>query len=453
MIAVYRLVLLLCSNFVGVFSKNESELIKALLTNYNTYVRPATESGRPVSVSFDLRLTKLVRLDIKAQEMVINGKVLMKWQDTRLTWSASEYNGTNRLVVPNQLFWTPDIMLHNTAADTSVSGTDVYKAHLRVNNNGTVLWMSPVTLHSSCDINIKWFPFDSQVCGLVFGSTSMTKEMLDLKFYKQPKSVEAFRDKFHYSSGIWSVGELSSQLIFQVYDCCPDPFSLMQFELKVARLPAYYVLYLVLPCLCLCFMSLCIFFIPPDTGERTGFGITVVLAMSVYLLVISDKLPEKSNQRPLIGVLYIILFFIMSGTLLAVVFTTHLAFKRTKPPRTLRHFFCNRCLKKKRKKEIDARRFGNEQPGTHRNEKGHENLDKNNDDVIELTLHRRRTFLRTSSNLHREFAFVSPEEEKEIENQDKWKEIAESFDRIFFWIFTTLSFVVPLVTTLSYMNG
>jgi len=351
------------------------------------------------------------------------------------------------LVAPSSLFWTPDVLLYNTAYDESVSGSDVYKANLQIDDNGTVSWMSPVTLKSSCDISVKWFPFDVQKCSLVFGSISMTKKKLTLLPFSKPESPTAFQGQFHYSSGVWNVQSVSTEVREILYPCCNSPFSIIEFTLSMKRLPLYYVLYLVLPCLCLSLLSPFVFFVPPESGERIGFGITIVLAMSVYLLVISDKLPEKSNESPLIGVLYTELFFIMIGTLLAIVFTTHIAYKITKPPRKLRHVFCNRCTSMRRKKkEVDVGR-SNDTLATQSNIE----MEYMNEAGKDLTIHRRKTFSRAPSKLPRELTFLSPEEEKELKNQEEWKEIAERIDRISFWIFMVLTFIFPILTAIAYI--
>ena len=433
----------------------ESSLLANLTAGYNAHVRPTISSASPTIVGFDLRLNKIVKLDIKEQELVINGRVMMVWVDPRLKWDKKKHNGTEFLVAPSSLFWLPDILLYNTAFDTSYSATDVYKANLRIDDNGKVTWMSPVTLKSSCNIEVKWFPFDKQSCALTFGSISHTKANLELKFFKQPTSVTDFRGKFSVSSGVWTIKSLTPRLREEKYECCRSKFSLIEFTLSMDRLPLYYVLYLVLPCVCLSFVSLCVFFIPPETGERIGYGITVVLAMSVYLLVISDKLPEKSDQKPIIGVMYTCFFFIMNGSLVAIVFTTHIAFKTTKPPRRICDIFCNGCKRKHRKKkEVAAATSVVVQRGNNGSielEEHHENREKKGDSSPEFAMHRRRTLVRNSSNLQREFTFLTPEEEKEMENQDLWKEIAERIDRINFWVFFTFTFAIPLISGLAYM--
>lgn len=44
------------------------------------------------------------------------------------------------------------------------------KTKAEVRYDGTVKWRPPTTFKSSCDIEVKFFPFDEQICRLTFGS-------------------------------------------------------------------------------------------------------------------------------------------------------------------------------------------------------------------------------------------------------------------------------------------
>lgn len=56
----------------------------------------------------------------------------------------------------------------------------------------------------------------------------------------------------------------------------------------------------------LCLLTLISFAIPSESGERIGFITTLLLAMTVYLLLIADVLPETSKEIPVIGLLFVI---------------------------------------------------------------------------------------------------------------------------------------------------
>ncbi|KAK3851245.1 hypothetical protein Pcinc_042091 [Petrolisthes cinctipes] len=57
----------------------------------------------------------------------------------------------------------------------------------------------------------------------------------------------------------------------------------------------------VLPCMMMSVLTLLVFCLPPDSGEKIALGVTVLLAFSVFMLAIAEKMPETSESIPLIG--------------------------------------------------------------------------------------------------------------------------------------------------------
>ena len=56
-----------------------------------------------------------------------------------------------------------------------------------------------------------------------------------------------------------------------------------------------------MPCLMLSALILVGFLLPPDAGEKISLGISVLLAFTVFLLMIADSIPRTSLAIPLIG--------------------------------------------------------------------------------------------------------------------------------------------------------
>ena len=48
-------------------------------------------------------------------------------------------------------------------------------------------------------------------------------------------------------------------------------------------------------------LGLFVFFIPPETGEKILFGMNVLLAFAVFLLLIAENIPKTSLHLPNIG--------------------------------------------------------------------------------------------------------------------------------------------------------
>ncbi len=86
-------------------------------------------------------------------------------------------------------------------------------------------------------------------------------------------------------------------------------------------------------------LILLVFIIPPSSGERLGLGITVILNMSVYLLVVSDNLPESSDESPLLGVFYVVMIYEMTIAFILSGLTLWMSSWQTELPRIVHKMF------------------------------------------------------------------------------------------------------------------
>lgn len=69
----------------------------------------------------------------------------------------------------------------------------------------------------------------------------------------------------------------------------------------IRRRPLFYTVNLLLPSIFLMLMDIVGFYLPPDSGERVSFKITLLLGYSVFLIIVSDTLPATAIGTPLIG--------------------------------------------------------------------------------------------------------------------------------------------------------
>ena len=90
-----------------------------------------------------------------------------RWFDFKLQWNYSEYDNIRKIRVPSESLWKPDLVLYNTAmGDFQVQQS----TKAVVEYDGSVLWMPPAILKSSCSIDVTYFPFDAQNCTMKFGA-------------------------------------------------------------------------------------------------------------------------------------------------------------------------------------------------------------------------------------------------------------------------------------------
>ena len=115
------------------------------------------------------------------------------------------------------------------------------------------------------------------------------------------------------------------------YSCCEEPYPDVTYHLTLRRRPLFYggsfqgygsvlnlftVFNLILPCVLITGIALMSFYMPSDSGEKVRhpfcsntslqvtLGITTLLSMTVFLMVIGESMPPTSEKLPLIGLYY-----------------------------------------------------------------------------------------------------------------------------------------------------
>ena len=63
----------------------------------------------------------------------------------------------------------------------------------------------------------------------------------------------------------------------------------------------YYVNHILVPILFIVIITHIIFWLPPSCGERLSLGITLLLAFSVFQIIIADNTPINSDSTPMIS--------------------------------------------------------------------------------------------------------------------------------------------------------
>ena len=69
----------------------------------------------------------------------------------------------------------------------------------------------------------------------------------------------------------------------------------ISFTLTLERRPLYYVLNIITPSVVLAALSALIFAVPVDAGEKLSFGISIMVAFSMFMLILHDNTPQADS--------------------------------------------------------------------------------------------------------------------------------------------------------------
>lgn len=297
-----------------------------LLSNYNRLIRPVSNNSDKVNVKMGLKLSQLVDLNLKDQILTTNLWVEMEWKDEKLRWEPKEYGGIEEIYVPSEIIWLPDIILYNNA-DGDYHITTMTKATLY--HHGLVKWEPPAIFKSSCDINVRYFPFDEQTCWLKFGSWTFDGFMIDLfHIHASPNSdhVDLGIDLSGYYLNVeWDIFGVPAERHEKFYPCCPEPYPDIFFYLKLRRKPLFYIVNLIIPCLGLFYLSILVFYLPAQSGEKTGLAIAILVSQTLYFTMVIEVIPATSLTLPLLGryLLFSMVLVAVSVCLAIIVLNLH----------------------------------------------------------------------------------------------------------------------------------
>ena len=77
--------------------------------------------------------------------------------------------------------------------------------------------------------------------------------------------------------------------------------SVLAYVINIRRRVFYHFVYLITPCLLTSLLTIVLFTLPPESGERMVVGVTILLSLTVFYLLASSHIPETSEVVPLIG--------------------------------------------------------------------------------------------------------------------------------------------------------
>ncbi|XP_064817209.1 neuronal acetylcholine receptor subunit alpha-2-like, partial [Oncorhynchus masou masou] len=235
-------------------SHAEDELFKKLFIGYNKWSRPVPNISDVVIVKFGLSIAQLIDVDEKNQMMTTNVWLKQEWNDYKLRWRPSDYDNVTSIRVPSELIWVPDIVLYNNA-DGEFAVTHMTKAHLFY--NGKVRWVPPAIYKSSCSIDVTFFPFDQQNCKMKFGSWTYDKAKIDLERFENTVDLNNY-----WESGEWAIINAVGTYNTKKYDCCHEIYPDITYFFIIRRLPLFYTINLIIPCLLISCLTVLVFYLP-----------------------------------------------------------------------------------------------------------------------------------------------------------------------------------------------
>ncbi|XP_069114291.1 neuronal acetylcholine receptor subunit alpha-10-like [Argopecten irradians] len=314
---------------------NEYRLVNKLLGTYDKRIRPSLNASQALNVTFGLALSQIIDVDEKNQILTTNCWLNQMWIDYSLRWNPDEYGGIKVARIPYDSVWRPDIFLYNNA-DVSTYFSSI-SSNIIVTNDGNITWLSMVIFKSSCSINVRYFPFDEQNCSMQFASWTYDGFQVNLVLVTHEGDISNY-----IQNSEWDLQRLYVSRKVVYYSCCTEPYPDITFYIHIRRRPLFYIFNMVMPCILITLVALLGFYVPSDSGEKVTMGITTLLSMTVFMMLVAENMPPTSNVLPLLGIYYGITIFIVSTATGMTVLTLnihHKGHRGREVPKTMKKIF------------------------------------------------------------------------------------------------------------------
>ncbi|XP_006906691.1 acetylcholine receptor subunit delta isoform X1 [Pteropus alecto] len=297
--------LVMCGKSWGL--NEEERLIRHLFVekHYNKELRPAARKEESVQISLALTLSNLISLKEVEETLTTNVWIEHGWTDSRLQWDEEEFGNISVLRLPPDMLWLPEIVLEN---NNDGSFQISYSCNVLVSPSGSHLL--PLRLAELLpQVQPFYFPFDWQNCSLKFSSLKYTAKEITLSLKQDEEDGRSYPVEWviidpegFTENGEWEIVHRPARINVDTSVPLDSPGRQdVTFYLIIRRKPLFYVINILVPCVLISFMINLVFYLTPPGGEKTSMAISVLLAQSVFLLLISKRLPATSLAIPLIG--------------------------------------------------------------------------------------------------------------------------------------------------------
>ncbi|KAK3087886.1 hypothetical protein FSP39_012061, partial [Pinctada imbricata] len=277
------------SSVYAAWSSSDVLAIRNSILSTATY-SPVIRPSENTTVRAGLSVLTINDLNIKGQTLALTGWITADWTDSRLTWSTTTYPDVSTVHVTEAEVWTPEFFVDNSMADVSILSDE--NVLLEVKSTGEVEWSLPRIFTVHCDIDVTYYPFDTQTCAVELTSWAYAKPEMQIAALRTNVNLEDLKQ-----DGEWDI--TSSRVeISDIPETKTDGsvvyLSRINFHITLRRKFSYYVTSLLLPVLLISYLNSLVFILPVQSGEKIGCTLTILLALAVLLTLITDSIPSTS---------------------------------------------------------------------------------------------------------------------------------------------------------------
>ncbi|CAG5132661.1 unnamed protein product, partial [Candidula unifasciata] len=249
----------------------------------------------------------VLTVDEVEQSVFSVGYIEMFWSDPDLIWDQAEYGGVDTISVRYDEIWHPSIRIANTA-DPDYMMID--KAQLvSLSSTGSLRYVTPVYLKTTCNMDLTYYPFDTQVCDIFF-----------FPVFDDVRQNISARVAEELDSGVSVTGQWKVKSRTMTRMAVGDIADVEVFVMVIERRPVFYLLCVLAPMILTSSVTSIVFWIPPKSGEKMSFLVTVFVSDALFLNFVAELMPRSLMNVPRLPLFLVLVTLQCMFAILATIF-------------------------------------------------------------------------------------------------------------------------------------
>jgi hypothetical protein len=163
--------------------------------------------------------------------------------------------------------------------------------------------------------------------------------MMDLDFYDNMDKIDL---NDYESSKEWKIDQdaIFGRKHYRVFE--QKNYTVLTYYLILYRNPGFYTYLLIFPCVLLAFLTMTVFWLPPETPAKILLGMNIFSGFFLLLLLLADLVPTSTNEVPFIGIYFCLNMIMIALSVVLCTIVIHIYFRADKfykMPRFLKKIF------------------------------------------------------------------------------------------------------------------
>jgi Neurotransmitter-gated ion-channel ligand binding domain/Neurotransmitter-gated ion-channel transmembrane region len=274
-------------------------------------VTPPTPE-RPIVVHVGLAIRNLAAIDDVKESWQVTGLLIAKWKDLRLRYRP---NGREHYHDLPDSAWKPSFEFANEITPTNFGFVDLY-----AQPDGTVVYTETFNASLSTSLDLRRFPFDSQLLPLVVQARG---DDLDSTILKTDPADSPLPNRAYAGLAQWIPLALTERL--GTVAGSASRASDVEFALKVRRNPKSYIWKFIVPLLLLVIISWVTFWLSHEefkTKDQLQSAVSTLLIVVAFNITASSVLPRTEYVTYIDALLFTCFAFVVIS--IGTIVMTHL---------------------------------------------------------------------------------------------------------------------------------